>query len=384
VRLAIVGGRLQGTEAVYLADKAGYETVLIDRRPAPPAAGLADYHYVLDVVAEPGTARALLGACDAVLPACEDDVTLAWLAEQVPALGVPLLFDPAAYAVSSSKLRSNELFARLGVPRPRRWPECGLPAVVKPSTASGSFGVTVVDSEEALATARKTLESDGHEVVVEEYVAGPSLSLEVVRSGGDTAVLLPTALEFDAVLDCKRVSAPVNADPATLAAFSETTLRLAEGIDLQGIMDVEVMVGDRGPQVIEIDARLPSQTPTAVLHACDVNIVKLLVESATTGALPVVDCTVRRAIVYEHVRIAGGVIEVIGEHVMSNARPLRATTGFFGSLEALTDYAVGATEWVATLITRGDDLAEANAIAAAAVAAIAHAFGLEIRPEVSS
>jgi pyrrolysine biosynthesis protein PylC len=336
------------------------------------------------VVAEPGTARALLGACDAVLPACEDDVTLAWLAEQVPALGVPLLFDPAAYAVSSSKLRSNELFARLGVPRPRRWPECGLPAVVKPSTASGSFGVTVVDSEEALATARKTLESDGHEVVVEEYVAGPSLSLEVVRSGGDTAVLLPTALEFDAVLDCKRVSAPVNADPATLAAFSETTLRLAEGIDLQGIMDVEVMVGDRGPQVIEIDARLPSQTPTAVLHACDVNIVKLLVESATTGALPVIDCTVRRAIVYEHVRIAGGVIEVIGEHVMSNARPLRATTGFFGSLEALTDYAVGATEWVATLITRGDDLAEANAIAAAAVAAIAHAFGLEIRPEVSS
>jgi pyrrolysine biosynthesis protein PylC len=381
VRLAIVGGKLQGTEAVYLAAKAGYETVLIDRRPAPPAAGLADYHYVLDVVAEPAKARALLGACDAVLPACEDDVTLAWLADQVPALDVPLLFDRDAYHVSSSKLRSNELFARLDVPRPRPWPECGFPAVVKPSSASGSIGVHIVASEQALAAARNDLESDGHDVVVEEYVAGPSLSLEVIRFGGDTAALLPTALEFDAVLDCKRVTAPVAADLPTLAAFAESARRLAEGIDLQGVMDVEVMVGGRGPQVIEIDARLPSQTPTAVLHACDVNIVEMLVEAATTGVLPAADCTARRATVYEHVRVAGGTIENIGEHVMSRARPLTAITGFFGALEALTDYSLGATEWVATLITRGADVAEAGAIATAVVAAIAHEFDLEIRPE---
>jgi pyrrolysine biosynthesis protein PylC len=297
---------------------------------------------------------------------------------------VPLLFDRDAYRVSSSKLRSNELFARLDVPRPRPWPECGFPAVVKPSSASGSIGVHIVASQQALAAARNDLESDGHDVVVEEYVAGSSLSLEVIRFGRDTAVLLPTALEFDAVLDCKRVTAPVAVDPPTLAAFAESTRRLAEGVDLQGIMDVEVMLGGRGPQVIEIDARLPSQTPTAVLHACDVNIVEMLVEAATRGVLPAADCTVRRATVYEHVRVAGGTIEVIGEHIMGVARPLTAITGFFGALEALTDYALGATEWVATLITRGDDLAEANAIAAAAVAAIAHAFGLEIRPEVSS
>ena len=381
MRLAIVGGKLQGTEAVYLASKAGYETVLIDRRPAPPAAGLANVHYVFDIVAEPSKARALLRACDAVLPACEDDVTLAWLAEQVPALGVPLLFDLDAYRVTSSKIRSNELFARLDLPHPRSWPESGFPVVVKPSNASGSVGVTVVDSEQALDAARRALESDGHEVVVEEFIAGPSLSLEVVRFGGRTTILLPTALEFDAGFDCQRVTAPVDADPAVLTAFAESTRRLAEGVNLQGIMDVEVMVGGREPQVIEIDARLPSQTPTAVLHACGVNVVKLLVESVTSGAPPAVDCDVRQATVYEHVQVAGGTIEVTGEHVIGGARPLTAITGFFGVLEALTDYAEGATEWAATLITRGADVAEARAIADAAVITIAREFDLDIRPE---
>jgi pyrrolysine biosynthesis protein PylC len=381
MRLAIVGGKLQGTEAVYLASKAGYETVLIDRRPAPPAAGLANVHYVFDIVAEPSKARAVLRACDAVLPACEDDVTLAWLAEQVPALGVPLLFDLDAYRVTSSKIRSNELFARLDLPHPRSWPESGFPVVVKPSNASGSVGVTVVDSEQALDAARRALESDGHEVVVEEFIAGPSLSLEVVRFGGRTTILLPTALEFDAGFDCQRVTAPVDADPAVLTAFVESTRRLAEGVNLQGIMDVEVMVGGREPQVIEIDARLPSQTPTAVLHACGVNVVKLLVESVTSGAPPGVDCAVRHATVYEHVQVAGGTIEVTGEHVIGGARPLTAITGFFGVLEALTDYAEGATEWAATLITRGADVAEARAIADAAVITIAREFDLDIRPE---
>ena len=41
MRLAIVGGKLQGTEAAYLGLKAGYEVVLIDRRSDVPASGLA-------------------------------------------------------------------------------------------------------------------------------------------------------------------------------------------------------------------------------------------------------------------------------------------------------------------------------------------------------
>ena len=60
MRLAVIGGKLQGTEAGYLAAKAGYETVLVDRKPAPPAAGLVDATSVSDVTAERARTETLL------------------------------------------------------------------------------------------------------------------------------------------------------------------------------------------------------------------------------------------------------------------------------------------------------------------------------------
>ena len=382
MRLAVIGGKLQGTEACYLAGKAGYEVVLVDRKPAPPAAGLADVQHIFDVTEDEQRTRTVLQGCDAVLPACEDDVTLDWLAEHLPGWGIPLLFDLEVYRVTSSKLRSNELLARLGVPCPRPWPDCGLPAVCKPSGASGSEGVRVAATEAQVAEALAELRRQGHEPVCEEFVAGPSLSLEVVGLGGQQQALLPTALEFDAGYDCMRVTAPVEAPAALLASFAQSSLQVAQALHLSGVMDVEVMCAGDQAKVIEVDARLPSQTPAAVYHACDVNIVALLAESFQGGVLPSPDCTPQRAVVYEHVRIADGALAVCGEHVMATARPLRLHSGLFGAYEVLTDWHEGATRWVATLISRGLDLAEALAAAADVRAAITAAYDLQIRGEV--
>jgi pyrrolysine biosynthesis protein PylC len=403
VKLLIVGGKLQGTEAAYLAGKAGYETVLVDRREAPPAAGLADRLVVADITADEAMARALVTSCEAVLPACEDLHTLTWLTERVPAWGVPLLFDLEAYRVSESKLKSRCLFEELDIPRPRAWPECGFPAVVKPSSASGSEGVSIVGDDEELAVARERLEAAGHEVVIEEYVHGPSLSLEVLAWGGRAVPLQVTGLEFDAGYDCKRVVAPVGeakaggpaaagpdgscdweyaVAPGTLAAFDHAAVRLAEGLGLDGLMDIEVMVRGAEPKVLEIDARLPSQTPTAVYWSSGLNIVELLVETALRGAPPPVDRAPRRACVYQHVRAAGGLLEVRGEHVMGSAAPLRLVPGFFGADEALTDYRPEAKGWAATLIVTDRDLAAARGRAQTVVLEIARRHELGVIPEV--
>jgi pyrrolysine biosynthesis protein PylC len=405
LKLLIVGGKLQGTEAVYLAAKAGYETVLVDRREAPPAAGLADRQVVADITSDDTVARALVTSCDAVLPACEDLDTLTWLAERVPAWGVPLLFDLEAYRVSESKLASQRVFEELDVPRPRVWPECGFPAVVKPSSASGSEGVAVVASDEALAAARTRLEAAGHEVVIEEYIRGPSLSLEILAWGGRAVPLQVTGLEFDAVYDCKRVVAPVGeakaggpaaagpdgscdwrhaVPPGTLAAFDLAAVSLAEGLGLNGLMDIEVMVHGAEPLVLEMDARLPSQTPTAVYWSSGLNIVELLVETARRGAPPQADRAPRRACVYQHVRAVGGLLEVCGEHVMGSAAPLSLVPGFFGVDEALTDYHIGAAAWSATLIVADGDLAQARSRADVATMELARRHDLRALPEVES
>jgi 3-methylornithine--L-lysine ligase len=401
VRLLIVGGKLQGTEAAYLAAKAGWDTVLVDRRESPPAAGIAQAHVLVDVTADEAAAKSLVTSCDAVLPACEDEPTLAWLAERVPAWDVPLLFDLEAYRVSASKLASRRLFEELDVPRPREWPACGFPVVVKPSAASGSEGVVLARDEAQLAGARLALERAGHEVVVEEYVRGPSLSLEVLAWGGRAVPLQVTGLEFDGAFDCRRVVAPVGetaGEPAAaspdgacawdaavsagvLAAFDAASVRVAEGLGLNGLMDVEVMAGGEEPKLLEIDARLPSQTPTAVYWSSGLNIVELLFRTVRDAAPPLVDRAPRRACVYQHVRASRGMLEVLGEHVMGGAGPLRLVPGFFGADEALTDYAPGRSEWAATLIVTAGDVHEARERAGVVVADLARHEDLRAAPE---
>ncbi len=429
MRLAVVGGKLQGTEAAYLAGEAGYDVVLVDRRPGRPAAGLAAESNVFDVVADPPRARELFLSCDAVLPACEDEETLAFLASFVPHLGVPLLFDHDAYAVTRSKLRSNELFARLDVPRPAPWP-CDFPVIVKPSVGSGSAQVELVWSEAELSLARARLAASGADAVIEEYVPGPSLSVDMVSWSGATVTLAPTWLEFDADWDCKRVVAPVAQaakDPASqgggsdlidevaLEALDEVSRRLAAGVGaacaagLRGVMDVEVMMGHAGaPKVLEIDARLPSQTPACAYHASDVNIVQVLAETFAGGVTPAAlaagpaATAARRGAVYEHVLVTDGRVQVLGEHVVGGAGPLRRYEGLWGADVVLTDgpaeRALGgkvvdlgrarearrararrrADGWVAVIMTRGETAAEARARAAAAVDRLAGEHGLDV------
>jgi 3-methylornithine--L-lysine ligase len=403
VRLLVVGGKLQGTEAAYLGAKAGWEVVLVDRRPAPPAAGLAARHVATDITADEAAARALVTSCDAVLPACEDLATLEWLAGRVEAWGRPLLFDLAAYKVTQSKAASRELFERLGAPLPAPWPACGFPAVVKPDSASGSDGVAVVHDEQALEAAVTALRAGGHEPVIEEYVPGPSLSYEVLAAGGRARALQVTGLEFDAVYDCKRVVAPVGeaqagGEPAavaadgsaaweqavpggTLARFAAVSEQLALGLGLRGLMDVEVMVRGGEPLLLEIDARLPSQTPTAVYWSSGVNILEELCRTIVDGAPPAADVTPRRACVCQHVRVHDGVAEVCGEHVMGGARPLRLVPGFYGADEALTDHHPGAREWCATLIVSAGTADEARRAAGAAVCDLATREELKLLAE---
>ena len=50
MRVAIVGGKLQGIEAVYLAHKAGWEVFLIDTNPGVPASGMCDFFIPMDIV----------------------------------------------------------------------------------------------------------------------------------------------------------------------------------------------------------------------------------------------------------------------------------------------------------------------------------------------
>jgi pyrrolysine biosynthesis protein PylC len=351
VLVAVVGGNLQGVEATYLAHKAGWEVLVIDRKPVVPAKGFCDQFLQLDVVREKNLGKAFKGV-DLVIPALENEEALGRLTQWTRSSGLPFAFDPDAYVISSSKMKSDQLFAQTKVPTPLPWPECGFPVLAKPDVGSGSQGVMVLNDTESLSA--QTFESED-QWVLQEFVQGPSYSIEIMGTSAQYVPLQITELVMDEIYDCKRVLAPADLPAAIISDFEQISLSLAKGLKLTGLMDVEVIFHENSLKILEIDARLPSQTPTAVYWSTGLNMIRML------GDLFLDKFNQKRikphsprGVVYEHIHVSPGVIEVAGEHIMSATDALRIRSDFFGADEAITNYVPDRDEWVATLIISAD------------------------------
>ncbi|WP_309493521.1 3-methylornithine--L-lysine ligase PylC [Candidatus Hecatella orcuttiae] len=376
--LCIAGGRLQGIEAAYLARKAGYKTVLVDRRAKPPASTLVDNFKRLDVAKDKGRLKKAVEESDAVLPALEDEEALRVLEETCCQAGVPYLQDNSAFAVTSNKIQSQSFFRKMGLPTPEIWPRCRLPVIVKPAHASGSTSIYKVERIEELSQAVDAVLKTDREYLIQEYVEGPSLSLEVLSWNGEGQPLQVTGLEFDRTFGCKRVVAPCRLDSFLEEEIFEMGRRMAEGLNLSGLTDVQLILGPQGIRVIEMNARLPSQTPTVVYHSTGVNMVELLCSLFTQGNLRPVKIPDQKAVIYQHVKIEGKQLTVTGEHSLSDAEGLRFEKNFMGADEAVTNLnPEGEAEGcVATLITVSRRLRDAKKKMEKSVNSLRHRYGL--------
>lgn len=355
MRAAVIGGSLQGVEAVYLAHKAGWEVLLIDKKPIVPASGLGDTFVQADVT-EIKQLNSLFKDVDLVIPATENAYALNSLVQWSRSSDIPLAFDTDSYGISSSKRESDRLFAGIGVPVPLPWPGCGFPLIAKPFNSSGSRGVRLCQDQQQLETCFPTLPSN--DWVLQEYLPGPSYSLEVIGYPNHFTTLQVTELEMDENYDCKRVLAPTQLSPQQIIQLETISVKIAQALPLKGLMDVEVIAHNNQMKVLEIDARLPSQTPTAVYWSKGINMLELLGQLFLNKENKKPQQT-ERGVVYEHINVTPEAIEVCGEHIMAHGGPLQLHTDFFGADEAITNYSPGQNPWIATLINSGASLSDA-------------------------
>ncbi len=357
--IAVVGGKLQGVEALYLGRKAGHKTLLIDKNPNAIAIKLCDqflrFRFSFD--------QPIPGSCpqiDLILPAIEDDEVLSALKIWAATANIPLAFDLNAYRLSSSKLISDELFRRLKLPTPQPWPDCNFPVVVKPDQDSGSRGVKVFQDQPSLHKYISGSQTNNH-IVIQEYLEGPSYSIEVTGIPGNYQPLQITELYMDSGYDCKRVTAPTLLKPAQICAFEDIACTIAKEIELKGIMDVEVVLHDNKLKLLEIDARFPSQTPMAVYWSTGVNMVRMLCDLFFNEKTHDSQESQKRYVSVEHIQVYGNALKVCGEHIMCSDAALVLQPGFFGANEALTSYQPKKRTWVATMIFAGNSHNEVTA-----------------------
>jgi pyrrolysine biosynthesis protein PylC len=362
MKVAVVGGKLQGIEAAYLAQQAGWEVLLIDRKPQVPAIGLAHSFVQADVTADQSRLERIFQDIDLIVPTVEDLEALTSLDVLAARNDFLLAYDSSSYAVTSSKRKSEQLFHELALPLPQTWPKCSFPLIMKPENLSGSQGIrTIGDKDELALVARaKGMEIDNW--IVQEYLEGPSYSLEVLGMNGRFITIQPTFIDVDFHFDCKRVLAPVNLPEPLKNKLDETARLIANSLGLRGIMDIEVIQHGKELKVLEIDARLPSQTPTAVLHSTGINMLELLYNTYVNQAVPEhLEIGLERNVIFEHIKVTPDSLEILGEHIMTEAGPLTHYRDFFGADEALTDFVPEASQWVATLIIKAENSQEAIA-----------------------
>lgn len=352
--VGVIGGKLQGVEAAYLARKAGWEVRIVDCKSRVPASNLCDSFVQVDVTVKNNLDGAF-GDVDFIIPALENDTALRSLSQWSRKTGVPLAFDPEAYAVSSSKQKSAEFFKKIGLPIPVTWPQCSFPVLAKPSVGSGSKGVRIFQNLDSMKDWFLP-DFPPPNWILEEFLDGSQHSLEVIGRPGDYRLIQVTDLYVDQNFDCKRVIAPSNLPHTLIAEFEKLSLTIAEALNLHGIMDVEAIYSRGEFKVLEIDARLPSQTPTTVYWSTNQNMVELLGELYATPKIKIPPAgNILRGTVYEHIQVAGGLLKISGERIMTEGGPLNVRGDFFGADEALTNYIPGSDQWVATLIFSGRD-----------------------------
>ncbi|MCX5303130.1 ATP-grasp domain-containing protein [Streptomyces sp. NBC_00160] len=140
----------------------------------------------------------------------------------------------------------------------------GYPVVLKPAGQAGSVGVIRVDAVEdlpgalAFATAGAALHGgENNDVLVEEYLDGPEISVECVTQNGSTTAVAVTRKQLGFAPYFEETGHTVDgADPLLdqVAPIAAAAIR-ALGID-HGVQHVEMRLTATGPRIIEVNGRI--------------------------------------------------------------------------------------------------------------------------------
>ena len=280
-RLMIVGASVLQLPAIIKAKEMGLHVAVVDFNPAAVGIRYADQYYNASTMDE-----------GAVLAAAEDYKPdgIMTLATDMPMRGVAkasdkLLLHSISYEAAlraTDKYDMIKAFKKHGVPSP--WffvvdtldelkshkDDVSFPCIIKPTDNAGSHGVAKVNSfQELLDNYDYAHSSSRHgKVIIEEFLDGPEVSVEVMAVDGQVHILQIT--------DKITTEAPHfvemgHTQPSRLPQVTQNSICKvavaacrALGID-KGPAHVEMKITQNGPVMIELGARMGGDNITTHL-----------------------------------------------------------------------------------------------------------------------
>jgi biotin carboxylase len=249
-------------------------TIAVDRDPEAPGFPLADRRALISTEDEPSIER----LADAervhgvIAPGIDWPVAIA--ARVAHRLSLPHPLEPETAVLATSKVRQRERFAEAGVPQPEMRVckdlveaaaaanELGFPCVVKAPDRQGQRGLTLVtDARDFTAAAEQALAASRSGVcLVEELIDGQEVTVNAFSVGGRFYPLTVTdrvRAEPPAFGVALAHVWPSALDPAHVAAAIEAARNAAAALEIaDGPTYTQVVVGEHGPRVVELAARV--------------------------------------------------------------------------------------------------------------------------------
>lgn len=151
--------------------------------------------------------------------------------------------------------------------------QTGLPCFVKPNASGSSFGVTKVKETAGFDAALEHAFAEGHEVLVESFMKGTEVACGVVKTKQKKIVMpvteiVPKKEFFD--YEAKYTDGlsdeitPARMPEEIITRVQELSSEIYDILGCRGIVRVDFIVTDDGPQFLEINT-IPGMTPESII-----------------------------------------------------------------------------------------------------------------------
>lgn len=331
-KLMILGASILQLPAIEKAREMGIYTIALDMNPLSVGFSRADLALPISTIDE----QAVLDAArqhhiDGIMTLASD-MPMRSVARVATELGLPGI-DPDTALRATNKRAMREALRDAGVPVPAFLRATDAVSfldavrkigadrfIVKPADNSGSRGVSLVsvsDGEQAalIACQRALDNARTGEILIEEYMQGPEVSVEAISVDGDPYILaitdkLTTGAPYFVEMGH---SEPSRLHPEAQADIRRTTERAIRAIGIRsGPSHTELIVTDRGAKIVELGARLGGDNITTHLVplSTGIDMVKASIQIAL-GEAPDLTPTLNMGAAIRYAQADPGVIESI-------------------------------------------------------------------------
>ncbi len=271
-RLFIIGASILQLPGIKRAKELGYYVGVADYDPNAVGIPFADEYYNVSTIDKEGIYKAAkeFGA-DGIMTLATDMPmrSVAYACEKLGLVGVSM--DTAVK--STDKGEMIKAFEAAGVEHPwyyiienpdeaeKIYDNITYPCITKPTDNSGSRGVMLVHSREELEEAVHYSSENGRNggVIVEEYMQGPEVSVEIITYHGIPHVLQVTDKLTTGAPHFVEMghSQPSRLGEENVEKIKDLARRAVKSVGLiNGPAHVEIILTESGPKMVEMGARM--------------------------------------------------------------------------------------------------------------------------------